>query len=97
MAFLFLLTRHWVPGLAHAALAGLHYRAWSRGDAGIDVTEIFKQAPAEKRRRAWRLGLYLLTFVYIIYRLVEAAVHALLTPDGRAVAQELLHQAAATI
>ena len=86
-----------MPGLAHAALAALHARAWKKGEAGIDVTEIFKQAPAEKRRRAWRLGLYLLTFIYTIYRLVESAVHALLTPDGRAVAQELLHQAAATI
>lgn len=94
---LFILSGHWVPGLAHAALTALHGRALKKGDAGIDVTEIFKQAPAEKRRRAWRLGLYLLTFIYIIYRLVEAAVHALLTPDGKALAQELLHQAAATI
>jgi len=97
LAALLLLTGHWVPGLAHGALAVLHARAWRAGEAGVDVTEIFKQAPGEKRRRAWRLGLYLLTFIYIIYRLVEAAVHALLTPDGRAVAQELLHQAAATM
>jgi hypothetical protein len=97
LAALFLLSGHWAPGLVHSALAALHARALKRGEAGIDVTEIFKQAPAEKRRRAWRLGLYLLTFIYIIYRLVEAAVHALLTPDGKALAQELLHQAAATI
>ena len=65
------------------------------GDATVDVTEVFKQAPAEKRRRAWRLAAYLVSFVYVIYRLVEAAVSSLLTPEGRAAAHKLLVEAAA--
>ena len=71
-------------------------RTWQRGEAVVDVTEIFKQAPVEKRRRAWRLALYLLSFVFIIYRLVEASVSALLTPDGRETAHRLLQDAAAS-
>ena len=91
-----LLTGQWLPGLAHAGLAGLNARTWQRGEAVVDVTEIFKQAPVEKRRRAWRLALYLLSFVFIIYRLVEASVSALLTPDGRETAHRLLQDAAAS-
>lgn len=94
LAALFLLTGRWLPGTAHAALAGLHFRHWRRGDASLDVTEIFKQAPAEKRRRAWRLAFYLASFVYVIYRLVEASVHSLLSPEGREMAGKLLQEAA---
>jgi hypothetical protein len=96
LAALFLLTGRWLPALPHAALAGWHARAWRRGDAAVDVTEIFKQAPGEKRARAWRLAFYLLSFVYVIYRLVEASVASLLTPEGREVASRLLQDAAAS-
>lgn len=95
LAALFLLTGRWMIALPHIALAAWHARAWRRGDASLDVTEIFKQAPGEKRARAWRLAFYLLSFVYIIYRLVEASVSSLLSEEGRAVAHKLLQDAAA--
>lgn len=95
LAALFLVTGRWVIALPHAALAAWHARAWRRGDAALDVTEIFKQAPGEKRARAWRLAFYLLSFVYIIYRLVEASVSSLLSEEGREVAHKLLQDAAA--
>ena len=94
-ALLFLLTRSWVPALAHGALSLKLWRGYRGGDATVDVTEVFKQAPSEKRRRAWRLAAYLVSFVYVIYRLVEAAVSSLLTPEGRAAAHKLLVEAAA--
>ena len=94
-AALFLLARAWVPALAHGALSFKLWRGYRSGDATVDVTEVFKQAPAEKRRRAWRLAAYLVSFVYVIYRLVEAAVSSLLTPEGRAAAHKLLVVAAA--
>ena len=94
-AALFLLARAWVPALAHGALSFKLWRGYRSGDATVDVTEVFKQAPAEKRRRAWRLAAYLVSFVYVIYRLVEAAVSSLLTPEGRAAAHKLLVEAAA--
>ena len=94
-ALLFLLSRSWLPALAHAALSFKLWRGYRSGDATVDVTEVFKQAPAEKRRRAWRLAAYLVSFVYVIYRLVEAAVSSLLTPEGRAAAHKLLVEAAA--
>lgn len=81
--------------MAHGALSFKLWRGYRQGDASVDVTEVFKQAPAEKRRRAWRLAGYLVSFVYVIYRLVEAAVSSLLTPEGRAAAHKLLVEAAA--
>lgn len=84
-----------MPALAHGALSFKLWRGFRGGDATVDVTEVFKQAPAEKRRRAWRLAGYLVSFVYVIYRLVEAAVSSLLTPEGRAAAHKLLVEAAA--
>lgn len=94
-AVLLLLSRAWIPALAHGALSLKLWRGYRAGDATVDVTEVFKQAPAEKRRRAWRLAAYLVSFVYVIYRLVEAAVSSLLTPEGRAAAHKLLVEAAA--
>lgn len=81
--------------MAHGALAFKLWRGYRIGDATVDVTEVFKQAPSEKRRRAWRLAAYLVSFVYVIYRLVEAAVSSLLTPEGRAAAHKLLVEASA--
>ena len=36
-------------------------------------------------------------FVLAVYRLIEVAIHTLLTPEGRALTQKLLHEAAASV
>jgi hypothetical protein len=68
MAVLFLLTGKWFAGALHASLAVYNVRRYLRGDATLDVTEIFNQVGREKTVRMVKLIFYLLSFVLIIYR-----------------------------
>ncbi|KAK9809141.1 hypothetical protein WJX72_010007 [[Myrmecia] bisecta] len=97
MSVLLLGTGKWIAGPLHALLTAFNVRVWMRQEHRLDVTEVFKQLPREKKIRIFKLVFYLVSFVLIIYRLVESAVNALLTPAGRETAKSLFDDAAATM
>lgn len=68
LAVLLLLSGKWFAGGLHAAVAVYNVRRYLRGDATLDVTEIFNQVGREKTVRMVKLIFYLLSFVLIIYR-----------------------------
>jgi len=94
---LLMLSGKWFVGIFQLAVLAFHVRCYIRKEQFADVTEIFKELPEHKKRRIIKLVLYLISFVIIIYRLVETAVTALLTPAGRKVAKKIINDAAASI
>uniref|UniRef100_A0A7S1SUI6 Cornichon family protein n=1 Tax=Tetraselmis chuii TaxID=63592 RepID=A0A7S1SUI6_9CHLO len=94
---LLLVSGKWFVAIFQIAVLAFHIHRFFRNDQYTDVTEIFKQLPEQKKRRILKLVLYLISFVIIIYRLVETAVTALLTPAGRKVAKQIINEAAAAI
>lgn len=67
---LLLVTGKWVSGLLSLVLTAYHARAYIRQEHVVDVTEVFRQIPRQKVIRIVKLVLYLLTFVYFIFRRV---------------------------
>ncbi|GMH44978.1 hypothetical protein BSKO_12935 [Bryopsis sp. KO-2023] len=80
----------WIAGMLPLGLAAWCIRSFTKGTAYTDVTEIFKQVSEEKKNRFIKLGVHLFMFVLTIYRLVNAAVHGLLTDEAKEVAKRLL-------
>lgn len=95
LTLLMLLSGRWVLAALHLAILGYNVRLVFLQNHLIDVTEAFRQLPQEKKRRFIKLGLYVFIFIIVIYKLVETAVHSLLTPEGRLQAAEIMKQAAA--
>mmetsp|Transcript_11455 Transcript_11455/g.36202 ORF Transcript_11455/g.36202 Transcript_11455/m.36202 type:complete len:187 (-) Transcript_11455:176-736(-) len=76
---------HWLFTLVNLGVAAYHvHKVFVRKDFLVDVTEIFNQLPVQKKERLIKLGAYLVCFVYIIYRLVEAAVRGLMSSPATA-------------
>ena len=65
---LLLLTGKWVSGLLSLALTAYHARAYMRQEHVVDVTEVFRQIPRQKVIRIVKLIIYLVAFVYFIFR-----------------------------
>ncbi|KMZ73139.1 ER-derived vesicles protein ERV14 [Zostera marina] len=78
----FLLTCHWFPFLIMAPITYYHVRLYRKRAHLLDVTEIFSLIPGEKKYRLIKLGFYVSIFLITIYRLVVAAVIALIHEDG---------------
>lgn len=70
---------------------------WAGGRVLVAPTDAFRQLPRQKRQRLAQLAAHTAMFMLVVYRLIEAAVHSLLTPEGRAVAQKLLREAATSV
>jgi len=65
---LLLLTGKWVAGLLSLVLTAYHVRAYMKQEHVIDVTEVFRQIPRQKVIRIVKLIIYLVSFVYFIFR-----------------------------
>jgi H+/gluconate symporter-like permease len=94
---LLLLSGNWLSGLVNLAACAYLAHLWLARAIYVDTTEAFRQLPQQKRQRFILLGAALLLFVLAVYRLIEVAIHTLLTPEGRALTQKLLHEAAASV
>ena len=94
---LLLLSGNWFSGLVNLALCAYLAHLWLSRAIYVDTTEAFRQLPQQKRQRFVLLGAALGLFVLAVYRLIEVAIHTLLTPEGRALTQKLLHEAAASV
>ncbi|KAK9827272.1 hypothetical protein WJX81_006715 [Elliptochloris bilobata] len=94
---LLLLTGKWVTASLLLGVCAWDLRTYLRSEHKVDVTEIFRQIPHEKKVRMVSLLVYLVTFVITIYKLVETAIYSLLNDDGRRAAHNLFKEAAATM
>ena len=94
---LLLLSGNWFSGLANGAVCAYLATLWLSGAIYVDTTEAFRQLGQQKRQRGVLLAAALALFVLAVYRLIEVAIHTLLTPEGRALTQKLLHEAAASV
>ncbi|KNA04527.1 hypothetical protein SOVF_198890 [Spinacia oleracea] len=74
---LFLVTGHFFMFLVTLPVAIYHARLFARGEHLVDVTEIFRALSVEKKHRLIKLGLYLLFFFLVIFRLVIAIYNSL--------------------
>lgn len=85
--------------IGSAELAMLVYllKFWFSKQQYIDATDAFKQLPAQKRKRTIILVFHLACFVFITYRVIECALHSLLTPEGRVTAKKIFQEAAASL
>uniref|UniRef100_A0A1D1XFY9 Protein cornichon 1 n=1 Tax=Anthurium amnicola TaxID=1678845 RepID=A0A1D1XFY9_9ARAE len=81
LCILFFLTWHWFPFLIMAPITYYHVKLYLRRKHLIDVTEIFSLLDGEKKYRLVKLAFYVSLFIIVIYRLVMAAVIALLDED----------------
>lgn len=63
-----LLTGKWFSGLILLVVLAWNVRTYLREEHTVDVTEVFRQIPREKTIRIVKLVVYLLLFVYSIYR-----------------------------
>lgn len=65
---LMFLGRKWLVATIPWGVTLWCFRAWTKGTAYTDVTEIFRQAPEEKKKRFVKLGIHLFMFIVTIYR-----------------------------
>ncbi|GBF93642.1 hypothetical protein Rsub_06745 [Raphidocelis subcapitata] len=94
LALSLLLSGNWFTGAAHLAVLGYMVHLWAGNKVYVDATDAFRQLPEQKRQRLVQLGAHTALFMVVVYRLIETAVHTLMTPEGRALTQRLLKEAA---
>ncbi|XVE75669.1 hypothetical protein DITRI_Ditri12bG0111500 [Diplodiscus trichospermus] len=74
---LFLLTWHWFMFLLTVPLTVYHLMLYLNRKHLVDVTEIFRDLNFEKKYRFVKLGIYLLLFTLVLFRLVISAFNSL--------------------
>ncbi|XP_022766750.1 protein cornichon homolog 1 isoform X2 [Durio zibethinus] len=74
---LFLLTWHWFMFLLAVPLTVFHLMLYLNRKHLLDVTEIFRDLNNEKKYRFVKLGIYLLLFTLVLFRLIISAFNSL--------------------
>ncbi|XWS59201.1 hypothetical protein CRYUN_Cryun08bG0101300 [Craigia yunnanensis] len=74
---IFLLTWHWFMFLLAVPLSAYHLMLYFNRKHLLDVTEIFRDLNIEKRYRFVKLGIYLVLFTVVLFRLVLSAFNSL--------------------
>ncbi|XP_065854866.1 protein cornichon homolog 1 isoform X2 [Euphorbia lathyris] len=82
ICILFLLTGHWLMFLFAAPLTCYHVMLFMKREHLIDVTEVFRNLNFEKKLRMIKLGIYLIFFSILIFRLILSAVYMITDEDG---------------
>ncbi|XVF75847.1 hypothetical protein PTKIN_Ptkin13bG0219800 [Pterospermum kingtungense] len=77
----FLLTWHWFMFLLTLPLTAYHLMLYLNRKHLVDVTEIFRYLNSEKKYRFIKLGIYLLLFTVVLFRLVISAFNSLHDED----------------
>ncbi|KAF7798082.1 hypothetical protein EIP86_009296 [Pleurotus ostreatoroseus] len=67
---LFLLSGQWVAFLLNAPLLAFNINKIRLGNHMYDATEIFRTLPNHKKESFIKLGFYLLSFFYYLYRMI---------------------------
>ncbi|XWS66405.1 hypothetical protein CRYUN_Cryun05aG0196500 [Craigia yunnanensis] len=77
LCVIFLLTWHWFMFLLTVPLTAYHLMLYLNRKHLVDVTEIFRDLNIEKKYRFVKLGIYLLLFTVVLFRLVISAFNSL--------------------
>jgi len=96
MVGLLLVSGKWVTGGIHLCMSIFNWREFLRGDHRIDATDAFQKVPYQKKLRLGKLVFYLVSFVLLIYKLVETAVLHLISHHDRQAAHKIVQEAAAS-
>ncbi|WCJ33926.1 Cornichon family protein [Euphorbia peplus] len=82
ISILLLLTGHWLMFLFAVPLTCYHAMMFMKREHLIDVTEVFRNLNFEKKQRMIKLGIYLIFFSILIFRLILSAVYMITDDDG---------------
>jgi len=63
-----LLSGNWFCGAADLAVLGYMVHLWAGNRVLLDVTDVFRQLPAQKRQKLVLLGAHTALFMLVIYR-----------------------------
>ncbi|KZT00550.1 cornichon [Laetiporus sulphureus 93-53] len=74
LALLFLLSGQWVAFLLNAPLLAYNINKIRSKNHMYDATEIFRTLPNHKKESFVKLGFYLLSFFYYLYRMILALI-----------------------
>ncbi|KAH8087863.1 cornichon [Cristinia sonorae] len=74
LCVLFLLCGQWIAFLINAPLLGFNVNKIRGGNHMYDATEIFRSLPSHKKESFIKLGFYLLSFFYYLYRMIVALI-----------------------
>ncbi|KAJ9184731.1 hypothetical protein P3X46_004430 [Hevea brasiliensis] len=81
ICILFLLTGHWVMFLMAAPLTIYHVMLFMKREHLIDVTEVFRNLNSQKKFRLIKLGIYLIFFAILMFRITLNAFYILRNED----------------
>eukprot|EP00798_Chlamydomonas_sp_ICE-L_P004659 gene4659-14856_t len=91
-----LFTGMWFSGLIQLVALGLLVRLHMRKQVYIDATDVFRQLPQLKFRKTFVFCINSAGFLIATFRVIEAGIHAFLTPEGKEAAKKLFQEAAAS-
>jgi len=74
LALLFLLSGQWIAFLFNAPLLAYNINKIRNKNHMYDATEIFRTLPNHKKESFIKLGFYLLSFFYYLYRMILALI-----------------------
>ncbi|OAY40547.1 protein cornichon homolog 1 isoform X1 [Manihot esculenta] len=74
ICILFLLTGHWVMFLMAAPLTLYHVMLFMKREHLIDVTEVFRNLNSQKKFRLIKLGIYLIFFSILMFRIIAGSL-----------------------
>lgn len=92
-----LMSGKWLLGGLHVLMSAYIMKLLVDKKLHVDPTEAFKQLPDLKRYRWVALGFHLLSFIFVIYRLIESSILSFLTPEGKQITKKLFQDAAASL
>lgn len=84
----------WFSAVLQASMLAYLLHLWQGKKLTVLVGDAYKEAKGFESRRVGIVVFYMVTFVLAIYRLIEAAVFSLLTPEGRETTRKLLQDMA---
>ena len=83
----------WCLLLIHVPITVFHAQLYLRQEHVVHVTDVFARMDVERNRRGAKMGVYVLTFVLVIYEAVSTVVNQFLTPEGKQQAAEFFKEA----
>ncbi|KAF8806516.1 cornichon [Phlegmacium glaucopus] len=75
LAFLFLVTGQWMALLWNLPLLAWNANKTMNKAHMYDATEIFRSLPGHQKEAYFKIGFYLLSFFYYLYRMIVAFVN----------------------
>jgi len=74
LTFLFLISGQWIAFLLNAPLVAFNVNRIRNKNHMNDATEIFRTLSGHKKESLFKMGFYLLSFFYYLYRMIVALI-----------------------